>query len=78
MRVSPLARLILFAFICIFISAAGYLLLDALGVWSRLPTGLTRGIETVTGLILVFALLGHLVLATGALPRAGSEDRPRV
>jgi hypothetical protein len=78
MRVSALARLILLAFVCIFISAAGYLLLDALGAWSRLPVGLTQGIETVTGLILLFALFGHLVLAAGALPRNGSEDRPRV
>jgi hypothetical protein len=74
MKVSPLARLLLIAFVCIFISAGGYLLLDALGIWPRLPTALVQAIETVTGLILLFALLGHLALATGALPR-GSENR---
>jgi len=74
MKISPLARLLLIAFVCIFISAAGYLLLDALGIWPRLPTALAQAIGTVTGLILLFALLGHLVLATGALPR-GSENR---
>jgi len=74
MRVSPLARLLLIAFVCIFISAGGYLLLDALGIWPRLPAAVVQVIETVTGLILLFALLGHLALATGALPR-GSENR---
>jgi hypothetical protein len=79
MKVAPLARLILFGFVGIFIVAAGYLLLDTLGVWSRLPAGLTYGIEVMTGLILLFVLLGHLALATGALPWAGfdGERRPR-
>lgn len=79
MKVAPLARLILFGFVGIFIVAAGYLLLDAFGVWSRLPTGLTHGVEVATGLILLFALLGHLALATGTLPRADSEGevKPR-
>jgi hypothetical protein len=74
MKVSPLARLLLIAFVCIFISAGGYLLLDALGIWPRLPAAMVQATETVTGLILLFALLGHLALATGALPR-GSENR---
>jgi len=73
MKVAPLAKLILLAFVCVFISAGGYLLLDALGVWPRLPDGLTRPIEVVTGLILLLALIAHLVLATGALPRRTSE-----
>jgi hypothetical protein len=77
MKVSPLARLILIGFICIFISAAGYLLLDALGVWSSLPVGLRHGVEVTTGLILLFALIGHLALATGKLPRADSGGNPR-
>ncbi len=72
MKVSPLARLILFGFVGIFIIAAGYLLLDAFGVWSRLPAGLTHG-------VLLFVLLGHLALATGTPPWAGSEGegKPR-
>jgi hypothetical protein len=72
-KVAPLARLILFGFVCILIVALGYLLLDTLGVWSWLPAALTHGVEVMTGLILLFVLLGHLALATGALPRAGFE-----
>jgi hypothetical protein len=77
MKVAPLARLILFGFVGIFIVAASYLLLDTLGVWSRLPAGLTHGVEVVTGLILLFALLGHLALATGALAGFEGEEKPR-
>ncbi len=79
MKVSPLARLILFGFVGIFIIAAGYLLLAAFGVWSRLPAGLAHGVEVMTGLILLFVLLGHLALATGTPPWAGSEGegKPR-
>jgi hypothetical protein len=78
-KVAPLARLILFGFVGILIVALGYLLLDTLGVWSWLPAGLTHGVEVMTGLILLFVLLGHLALATGALPRAGfeGERKPR-
>jgi hypothetical protein len=75
MKVALLARLLLLAFVCVFISAVGYLLLDVLGIWVRMPAALTQGVEVVTGLILLFALVGHLALATGALPRTGS-DRP--
>jgi hypothetical protein len=76
MKVAPLAKLILLAFVCVFISAAGYLLLDAVGVWPRLPDVLARAIAVVTGLILLFALVAHLVLATGALPHSASDGRP--
>ena len=78
MKVALLARLVLLAFICIFISAITYFLLDAVGVWPSLPGALTRGIEVVTGLLLLFALFGHLALATGALPPKGSAPPPRV
>jgi hypothetical protein len=73
MKVAPLARLILFGFVGILTVAASYLLLDTLGVWSRLPAVLTHGIEVLTGLILLFVLLGHLALATGVFPSAGFE-----
>lgn len=76
MKIAPLAKFILLAFICVFISAAGYLLLDAVGVWPRLPDVLARAIGVVTGLILLLALVAHLVLATGALPHSASEGRP--
>ncbi len=76
MKASPLARLILYGFICIFISAVAYLLLDALGIWSKLPGSVTYGVEVVTGLVLLFALLAHLVLATGSLPSNSAGDRP--
>lgn len=78
MRPSPLARLIVSGFVAIFLFAAAYLLLDAFGIWTRLPAGLTHGAEVLTGLILLFALLGHLALATGGLPAGGKDaaDRP--
>jgi hypothetical protein len=76
MKVATLARLLLLAFILVFISATGYLLLDAVGVWVRLPTVLTRGVEVMTGLVLLFALVGHLALATGAIPRIDAGGRP--
>ncbi len=78
MKPSPLARMIVAGFIAIFAFAAAYLLLDAFGIWSRLPTRLTHGAEVLTGLILVLALLAHLVLATGKLPveSTGAERAP--
>ena len=78
MRPSLLARLIVAGFIAIFIFAAAYLLLDAFDVWPRLPARLTHAAEVLTGLILVLALLGHLVLATGELPveRTDAERAP--
>ena len=76
MKPSLLARLIVSGFIVIFVFAAAYLLLDAFGVWPRLPAGLTRGAEVLTGSILAFALLGHLALATGSLP-VGRSDAER-
>jgi hypothetical protein len=68
MNVPPLARLILWGFVAIFVFAAAYLLLDALGIWPRLPATLARGVEILTGLVLLGALVGHLVLSTGAMP----------
>jgi hypothetical protein len=76
MKASPLARLIVAGFIAIFVFAGAYLLLDAFGIWPRLPAPLTHGAEVLTGLILVLALLGHLALATGALP-VGRTDSER-
>jgi hypothetical protein len=63
-----LGRLILAAFVWVFFLAAAYVLLDALGLWSRLPAALTWGIDIATGLVLAAALIVHLVLATGKLP----------
>jgi hypothetical protein len=77
MKVATLARLLLLAFILIFISATAYLLLDSLGVWVRLPSALTRGVEVLTGLFLLFALVGHLALATGAIPQIDPGHRRR-
>jgi hypothetical protein len=78
MKPSLLARLIVAGFIAIFVFAAAYLLLDAFGIWPRLPARLTHAAEVLTGLILLLALLGHLVLATGDLPveRADAERAP--
>ena len=76
MKVPLLARLILWAFLAIFASAAGYVLLDSLGLWQRIPAAASRGVEVLTGLILLAALAGHLVLATGKLP-VDTTDRDR-
>jgi hypothetical protein len=74
MKNTPLlSRLILFGFLWIFLFAAAYLLLDGLGIWSSLPAAITRGVDVATGVILLAALVGHLLLATGGLPAA---DRP--
>jgi hypothetical protein len=78
MKAPILARLILGGFISIFALAATYLLLDTFGIWPRLPAGLTHGVAILTGSILLLALLGHLVLATGALPAEDTDaDRGR-
>ncbi len=76
MRVSPLARLILWGFLAIFMFAAAYLLLDSIGVWPRIPAAVSRSMEVATGLILLAALAGHLALATGKLP-GSSTGRDR-
>ena len=73
MRASPLARLLVSGFVAIFLFAAAYLLLDAFGIWPRLPAPLTHGVEVLTGLILLGALLSHLALATGGLPAGRAE-----
>ena len=77
MKVSLLARLILWSFVAVFAFAAAYLLLDAFGIWQGIPTSLTHGLEVLAGLILLLALAGHLALATGALPAAPDADRRR-
>lgn len=68
MKTSPLARALFVAFVVLFLFAAAYLLLDSLGVWERLPGGLTHGVAVVSGLILLATLVGHLALASGRLP----------
>ena len=65
---SLLARAILSGFLFLFAFAAAYLLLDSLGFWERLPSGLTHGVEILSGLILFGTLVGHLALASGRLP----------
>jgi putative flippase GtrA len=77
MRPSPLARFVLYGFIAIFVVAAAYLLLDALGLWTRLPGSLTRAVEIGTGAILLFTLVAHLALTTGPLPLDDTRARPR-
>jgi hypothetical protein len=68
MKTPLLARAILWGFLFLFAFAATYLLLDSLGVWQKLPSGLTHGVEVLSGLILFGTLVGHLVLASGRLP----------
>ena len=75
MKTPLLARAILAGFLFLFAFAATYLLLDSLGVWERLPGGLTRGVEILSGLILVGTLLGHLALASGRLPADTTSSR---
>ncbi len=53
MKAPLLARAILSAFLFLFAFAAAYLLLDSLGIWERLPAGLTRGLAILSGLILL-------------------------
>jgi hypothetical protein len=77
MKVPLLARLLLCAFLAIFALAASYVLLDSLGLWQRIPASASRGVEVLTGLILLAALAGHLVLATGKLP-VDTTDRDRI
>lgn len=76
MKASLLARLVLGGFLAIFAFAGAYLLLDSLGVWPRIPASVSKGMEVLTGLILVGTLAGHLALATGKLP-VDSTDRKR-
>jgi hypothetical protein len=74
-RASPLlSRLILAGFIWVFLFAAVYLLLESVGLWSRLPGPLTRGIDLATGLVLLGALVAHLLLAMGALPPSPQDS----
>ena len=68
MKAPLLARAILSAFLFLFAFAAAYLLLDSLGIWEKLPRGVTRGVEVLSGLILFGTLVGHLALASGRLP----------
>ena len=63
-----LGRALLFGFLWIFLFGFSYLLLDSLGLWGRLPGGLTRGLDLLTGLVLAGELVGHLVLVSGRLP----------
>ncbi|MFY9549814.1 MAG: hypothetical protein WAU32_01575 [Thermoanaerobaculia bacterium] len=77
MKPPLLARLVLASFVWIFVLAATYLLLDAFGLWARLPVGLTHAVEVGTGLILLFVLLAHLGLSAGGLPSDGGDRGPR-
>lgn len=73
-RLPVLSRLLLFAFLWVFFLAGCYLLLDSVDLWARLPAALTHGVDVATGLALALALLAHLALATGALPREGDGN----
>ena len=68
MKAPLLARAILFGFLFLFAFAATYVLLDSLGIWGKLPLAVARGVEVLSGLILLGTLVGHLVLAGGRLP----------
>ncbi len=68
MKAPLLARAILFGFLFLFAFAATYVLLDSLGIWGKLPLAVTRGVEVLSGLILLGTLVGHLALAGGRLP----------
>lgn len=68
MKAPLLARAILSGFVFLFGFAAIYLLLDSVGVWEKLPPGLTHGVEVLSGLILLGTLVAHLALAGGRLP----------
>jgi hypothetical protein len=70
-----LGRVILGLFVWVFFLAASYLLLDSLGLWSKLPDTLTRGLDIGTGLVLAVALLVHLVLSTGKLPESTRDKQ---
>lgn len=74
MKPPLLARLILGGFIAVFAFAAAYLLLDAFGIWPRLPARLVRGLELATGAILLATLVGHVVLATGGVPKGRADS----
>jgi hypothetical protein len=63
-----LGRALLFGFLWIFLFGFSYLLLDSLGLWGRLPGGLTNAFGILTGLVLAGELLGHLALSSGSLP----------
>lgn len=71
-----LGRVILWLFVWVFFLAAAYVLLDSLGLWSRLPDTLTRGLDIGTGLVLALALVLHLVLVTGKLPGSTRGGQP--
>ena len=75
MKTPPLARALFVAFVVLFLFAASYLLLDSLGVWERLPAGLTHGLAILSGLILLATMLGHLALASGRLPVETGDRR---
>ena len=68
MRTPFLARLILCTFIWVGLYGGTYILLDALGLWSRLPDALTHGLNLLTAALLLIALAAHLVVMTGRLP----------
>lgn len=69
MKDAPLIpRLMLFGFLWIFLFAAAYVLLDSLGLWTGLPSGIRTGIDLATGAILVLTMFGHLLAASGAVP----------
>jgi len=68
MRTPLIARALFAAFWLLFAVAGSYLLLDSLGIWEKLPSGLTRAVGVLSGLILGATLLGHLALASGRLP----------
>ncbi len=68
MKAPLLARAILLGFLFLFAFAATYVLLDSLGIWEKLPLAVARGVEVLSGLILLGTLVGHLALSSGRLP----------
>lgn len=69
MRTPILARLILLVFVWIGLYGGTYILLDSLGLWSRLPRAFTHALDLLTAAILLFALGAHLILSAGRLPQ---------
>ena len=58
------ARLLLMGFMAVFAIGAFHIFLASLGLWQKLPGGLVQGLDMLTGLILLFELVGHLAILT--------------
>jgi hypothetical protein len=75
MKKPDLGRLIILGFVGLFLFVAAYILLDALGIWPRLPAALAQVLNFAAGLVLVAALGAHLLLAAGRLPAPDGPNR---